>query len=87
MTLAHALATGKVTRAQLEDDQFNTYSHRDTDGLPEWFLDDEGKHSKRQRPVTAEAAQAIKAKQRALNARPIKKVREAKARKTFRAAR
>ncbi|TKA79222.1 hypothetical protein B0A55_03962 [Friedmanniomyces simplex] len=87
MTLAHALATGKVTRAQLEDDQFNTYSHRDTDGLPEWFLDDEGKHSKRQRPVTAEAAKAIKEKQRALNARPIKKVREAKARKTFRAAR
>ncbi|KAK4963509.1 AdoMet-dependent rRNA methyltransferase spb1 [Elasticomyces elasticus] len=87
MTLAHALATGKVTKAQLEDDAFNTYSHRDTDGLPEWFLDDEGKHSKRQRPVTAEAAKAIKEKMKALNARPIKKVREAKARKTFRAAR
>ncbi|KAK3066987.1 AdoMet-dependent rRNA methyltransferase spb1 [Teratosphaeriaceae sp. CCFEE 6253] len=87
MTLAHALATGKVTRQQLEDDNFNAHSHRDVDGLPEWFLDDEGKHSRRQRPISAEAAKAIKEKQRALNARPIKKVREAKARKTFRAAR
>lgn len=87
MTLAHALATGKTTKAQLADDNFNKYSHRDVDGLPEWFIDDEGKHSRLQRPVTKAAAQAIKEKLRALNARPIKKVREAKARKTFRAAR
>ena len=87
MTLAHALATGKVTKSQLEDDNFTKYSHRDTDGLPEWFLDDEHKHSKPQRPISAEAAKAIKEKMKALNARPIKKVREAKARKTMRAAR
>ncbi|KAK5167448.1 AdoMet-dependent rRNA methyltransferase spb1 [Saxophila tyrrhenica] len=87
MTLAHALATGKTTKAQLADDNFNKFSHRDVDGLPEWFLDDENKHSRPQRPITAEAAKAIKEKLRALNARPIKKVREAKARKTFRAAR
>ncbi|EME86703.1 uncharacterized protein MYCFIDRAFT_77468 [Pseudocercospora fijiensis CIRAD86] len=87
MTLAHQLATGKITKAQMLDDNFNKYSLRDTDGLPEWFLDDEGKHSRAQRPVTKEAAAAIKEKMRALNARPIKKVREAKARKTLRAAR
>lgn len=87
MTLAHQLATGKVTKQQLLDDNFNKYSLRDVEGLPDWFLDDEGKHSRRHRPITAEAAAAIKEKQRALNARPIKKVREAKARKTFRAAR
>lgn len=88
MTLAHALATGTMTKAQLTDDNFNKFSHRDVDGLPEWFLDDEHKHSRRpQKPVTAEAAAAIKEKLRALNARPIKKVREAKARKTMRAAR
>ncbi|KAK3711953.1 AdoMet-dependent rRNA methyltransferase spb1 [Vermiconidia calcicola] len=87
MTLAHALATGKTSKAQLTDDNFNKYSHRDTDGLPEWFLDDENKHSRPQRPVISEAAKAIKEKQRALNARPIKKVREAKARKTLRTAR
>ena len=87
MTLAHALATGKTTKHQLIDDNFNKYSHRDVDGLPEWFLDDEGKHSRAHRPVTKEAAAAIKEKLRAVNARPIKKVREAKARKTLRAAR
>ncbi|CAK3973758.1 et-dependent rRNA methyltransferase SPB1 [Lecanosticta acicola] len=87
MTLAHALATGKMTKQQLADDNFNKYSLRDTDGLPEWFLDDEGKHSRTQRPISKEAAAAIKEKLRAVNARPIKKVREAKARKTLRAAR
>lgn len=86
MTLAHDLATGRRTRADLVDDGFSKYSLRDTDGLPEWFLDDEGRHSKPHRPISAAAAAAIKEKQRALNARPIKKVREAKDRKKFRAA-
>lgn len=87
MTLAHSLATGKTTKHQLDDDNFNKFSHRDVDGLPEWFLDDEHQHSKPQRPITKEAAAAIQQKMRALNARPIKKVREAKARKVLRTAR
>ncbi|KAF1962231.1 hypothetical protein CC80DRAFT_499636 [Byssothecium circinans] len=86
MTLAHQLATGKKTKADLLDESFNRYSLRDTEGMPDWFLDDENKHSKLQRPTTAAAAAAIKEKLRALNARPIKKVREAKARKKFKAA-
>lgn len=86
MTLAHQLATGKKTKAELLDDSFHRYSLRDTEGLPDWFLDDENKHSKIQRPITAAAAAAIKEKMRALNARPIKKVREAKARKKMKAA-
>ncbi|KAF2028678.1 hypothetical protein EK21DRAFT_90496 [Setomelanomma holmii] len=86
MTLAHQMATGKKTKYDLLDDSFNRYSLRDVDGLPDWFLDDENRHSKMQRPVTAAAAAAIKEKLRALNARPIKKVREAQARKKFKAA-
>lgn len=86
MTLAQELATGKKTKHELLDDNFNRYSLRDVDGLPDWFLDDENKHAKLQRPITAAAASAIKEKQRALNARPIKKVAEAKARKKFKAA-
>ena len=86
MTLAHQMATGKKTKHDLLDDSFNRYSLRDVDGLPDWFLDDENKHSKLQRPTTAAAAAAIKEKMRALNARPIKKVREAQARKKFKAA-
>ena len=86
MTLAHSLATGTKTHHDLVDDNFNKYTFRDVDGLPEWFLDDEGVHSRPQRPITAAAAAAIKEKLRALNARPIKKVREAKSRKKFKAA-
>ncbi|KAJ4376115.1 AdoMet-dependent rRNA methyltransferase spb1 [Neocucurbitaria cava] len=86
MTLAHQMATGQKTKHDLLDDSFNRYSLRDVDGLPDWFLDDENRHSKLQRPVTAAAAAAIKEKLRALNARPIKKVREAQARKKFKAA-
>lgn len=86
MTLAHQMATGQKTKHDLLDDSFNRYSLRDTEGLPDWFLDDENRHSKLQRPTTAAAAAAIKEKLRALNARPIKKVREAQARKKFKAA-
>lgn len=86
MTLAHQMATGQKSKHDLLDDSFNRYSLRDVDGLPDWFLDDENRHSKMQRPTTAAAAAAIKEKLRALNARPIKKVREAQARKKFKAA-
>lgn len=86
MTLAQSLASGEMRSVDLVDDSFNKYSFRDTDGLPEWFLDDEGHHSKIQRPITKAGAQAVKDKLRALNARPIKKVREAKGRKKFKAA-
>lgn len=85
MTLAHTLVSGRKTRQDILDDGFNRFSFRDKDGLPDWFLDDETKHSRPQRPITAEAAMVIKEKERALNARPIKKVREAKARRKRRA--
>lgn len=86
MTLAHSLATREVTSTSLLDDTFNKLAFRDVDGLPDWFLDDETTHSKPNRPITAAAAAAIREKLRALNARPIKKVREAKGRKKFKAA-
>ncbi|KAF7162262.1 hypothetical protein CNMCM6106_009211 [Aspergillus hiratsukae] len=86
MALAHQMATGEKKSQDIVDDAFNRYTFRDVDGLPEWFLDDEGKHSKLQRPITKAAAAAIKEKLRAINARPIKKVMEAKGRKKFKAA-
>ncbi|KAK9245044.1 Spb1 C-terminal domain-containing protein [Lipomyces tetrasporus] len=87
MTLAHQLALKEKSKSDVIDESYNRYSMRDRDGLPQWFLDDEDRFSKAIRPVTAEAAAAIKAKLRALNARPIKKVEEAKARKKMKAAR
>lgn len=87
MTLAHKLALGQITKHDLVNDGFNRYSFRDTDGLPDWFIDDEKKHSKINKPITKEAALALKEKMKQLNARPIKKVAEAKGRKKLRALR
>jgi AdoMet-dependent rRNA methyltransferase SPB1 len=86
MTLAHQLATGQKTTYDAVDEGFNKRAFRDRDGLPDWFLDDEGKHDKAQKPISKAAAKAIQEKMRAYNARPIKKVREAQARKKFKAA-
>lgn len=85
MTLAHQIALGQKTKHELIDEGYNRYAFRDRDGLPEWFLDDEQRHSKISKPVTKEAAEAIKAKLKAMNARPVKKVAEAKARKKMKA--
>lgn len=86
MALAQQMATGERKTTDVVDDGFNKYAFRDVDGLPEWFLDDESKHSRPNRPITKAAAAAIKEKLRAINARPIKKVMEAKGRKKFKAA-
>src|SRR5271167_2862962 len=87
MTFAQQMATGEKSKHDIIDDGFNKYAFKDRDGLPQWFLDDESKHDKPLRPITAAGAAAIKEKLKALNARPIKKVREAKDRKKFKAAR
>lgn len=84
MTLAHQIALGHKNKYDLIEEGINRYSFRDND-LPEWFLDDEKKHSKITKPITKEASLAIKQKQKELNARPIKKVLEAKGRKKMRA--
>ncbi|KAL3234243.1 27S pre-rRNA (guanosine(2922)-2'-O)-methyltransferase [Nakaseomyces bracarensis] len=85
MTLAHQLALGQRSKHDLVDEGFNRYAFRDTENLPEWFLEEEKQHSKVNRPITKEAVMALKEKMRALNARPIKKVAEARARKKMRA--
>ncbi|KAK6456341.1 AdoMet-dependent rRNA methyltransferase [Scheffersomyces xylosifermentans] len=87
MTLAHQVALGQMNKHDLIDEGINRNSFRDVDNLPEWFIDDEKRHSKIIKPITKEAALAIKEKQRQLNARPIKKVLEAQGRKKMRALR
>lgn len=86
VTIAHQLVNREKTKTELMNDGFNRYSLNHKDGLPEWFLDDEAKHYKANIPVTKEAIAALRAKLRALDARPIKKIAEAKARKKMKAA-
>ncbi|KAK2461835.1 hypothetical protein APHAL10511_006298 [Amanita phalloides] len=86
VTLALQLVNREKTKTQLINDGFNRYSLNSKEGLPSWFLDDEVKHYKANIPITKEAVAALRTKQRALDARPIKKIAEAKARKKMRAA-
>ena len=83
--LATALVNRQTTASKLIDDGFNRLSTFHKDGLPTWFLDDESKYYKPNIPITKEAINALREKQRALDARPIKKIAEAKARKKFKA--
>ncbi|KAH8835197.1 FtsJ-domain-containing protein [Flagelloscypha sp. PMI_526] len=86
VTLAQQLVNRQTTKTHLINDGYSRYSLNDKDGLPKWFLDDESEHYKPNLPVTKEAIAALRAKQRALDARPIKKIAEAKARKKFKAS-
>lgn len=87
MTLAHQVALGKMTKNDLINEGISKYAFRDQDNAPAWFVEDEKRHSKIIKPITKEAATAIKEKMKEMNARPIKKVLEAQGRKKMRALR
>lgn len=87
---AETLALGtmmlrKSKAKALVDASYNRYSWNDPEGLPEWFVDDENKHYRPKLPIPPALIAKIKAKQIALSEKPIKKVAEARARKSKRA--
>ncbi|CAJ0598629.1 unnamed protein product [Cylicocyclus nassatus] len=77
--------SGKSAR-EVEEWGWNRYTNND-EGLPDWFVEDERKHYRKQLPVTKAQVEEYKKRLRELNARPAKKVAEAKARKQRRALR
>lgn len=86
--LALDLVNRKQTKDQLIDSGFKRDTFfEDKNELPPWFLDDEMRHFREHIPITKEAVKIIRDKMRALNARPIKKIAEAKGRKKLRALR
>lgn len=80
-------AVSKNGMQQLISDGFNKRTYNDPMGLPDWFLEDERRHNKINKPISKEAAEHIKQQMQAINARPIKKIAEAKGRKKMRALR
>ncbi|KAE9620378.1 putative 27S pre-rRNA (guanosine(2922)-2'-O)-methyltransferase [Lupinus albus] len=70
----------KKQRELILDDAYNKYMF-DDEGLPKWFLDEEKRHRIPVKPVTKEEIAAMRAQFKEIDARPAKKVAEAKARK------
>ncbi|KAK8941008.1 hypothetical protein KSP39_PZI010452 [Platanthera zijinensis] len=84
-TKAEILALGKKMlrkkqRERILDEAYNKYMFDDV-GLPDWFAEEEKRHSQPMKPVTKEEVAAMKAQFREINARPAKKVAQAKQRK------
>lgn len=82
LALGAQIATSKKRMRDVIDGSFHRYANsEDMTEVPAWFVDDEVKHRKRPVPVTKEMVEEYKQKWREINARPIKRVAEAKARK------
>ncbi|XP_029820350.1 pre-rRNA 2'-O-ribose RNA methyltransferase FTSJ3 [Manacus vitellinus] len=82
LALGSVIATSRKARRDLIDDSFNRYSYNEEEGeLPEWFTEEEKQHRCKQVPVDRQTVEAYRQRWREINARPIKKVAEAKARK------
>lgn len=88
---AHGLALAaemilRKRKRDVIDSAYNRWTFNDPE-MPAWFEDEETTHKQLNLPVTKEMAADIKAREREINQRPIKKVLEAKARKKRRVAR
>merc|ERR1719330_1078606 len=77
----------KKKRERMIDASYNRYAFDDPDDLPSWFVEEEKQHRTPVMPVTKAQVAEYKAYLKQVNARPLKKVAEAKARKKRRAMR
>lgn len=80
----HLLVNQKKRRSELIDDSYNRYAFNDQAGLPAWFADDEKRHMRPEIPITREVAEEYRRRMQELNARPMRKVLEARMRKKMR---
>jgi len=79
-----AIATKMIRRKErnaIIDAAYNRYAWNDQKDLPSWFVEDENQFNRAQLPVTKAEVNAVLEHLKAVNARPIKKLAEAKARK------
>jgi len=80
LALGTAMKTSRKRKRDIIDDSYHRYSYG-VETLPKWFEEDESRHKQRPLPITKEEVEMYKQRQREINARPIKKVIEAKAKK------
>eukprot|EP01114_Cavostelium_apophysatum_P005718 TRINITY_DN1688_c0_g1_i3.p1 TRINITY_DN1688_c0_g1~~TRINITY_DN1688_c0_g1_i3.p1 ORF type:complete len:562 (-),score=279.75 TRINITY_DN1688_c0_g1_i3:69-1754(-) len=80
LAIGTALIRNPGLKEEMIDRSFNRYAFDDRD-LPTWFVDGERDHNQPQLPITKEQVTEAKLKAKQLDATPIKKVAEARARK------
>ena len=85
LAMAREMASRK-RRESLIDKSYNRRAHNE-DNLPAWYEDYLAENDKPNMPVTKEMVAELKALHKAVNARPLKRVAEAKARKKMRVVR
>jgi len=81
MALGSLLVESKKSRMELIDAAYNRWTFDPNEALPVWFTEEEEKYNKPELPITKELMDQFRAKLREINARPIRKVAEARARK------
>ncbi|XP_004456846.2 pre-rRNA 2'-O-ribose RNA methyltransferase FTSJ3 isoform X2 [Dasypus novemcinctus] len=82
LALGAVIASSKKAKRDLIDNSFSRYTFNEDEGeLPEWFVQEEKQHRIRQLPIDKKEVEHYRKRWREINARPIKKVAEAKARK------
>ncbi|KAK6190612.1 hypothetical protein SNE40_002440 [Patella caerulea] len=85
LAIGAKMVSSRKKKRDIIDDSYHRYMF-DDENLPSWFVEDEAKHTERQLPVTKAEIEEYKLKMKAIDAQPIKKVAEAKARKKRKAA-
>ncbi|XP_060070068.1 pre-rRNA 2'-O-ribose RNA methyltransferase FTSJ3-like [Ylistrum balloti] len=80
LAIGAAMVQSRKRKRDIIDGGYHRYMF-DDDNLPEWFIKDEAKHTKREMPVTKGDVQEYLMKMKSIDARPIKKIAQAKARK------
>ena len=71
----------KKERIKILNSSYNRYAFEDDEKVPKWFLEEESKHNKPQKPITKAEVLAEKEFLKKITVRMPKKVLEAKARK------
>jgi len=81
LALGSILVDSKKSRMDIIDAAYNRWAFEEDPFLPDWFKEEEERFNKPELPVSKELMAQYRAKLREINARPIRKVAQAKARK------
>ena len=84
LAIGSLMVQSKKKREEIIEGAYNRWTNDDSP-LPDWFAADEAKFCQKRLPISKEMADIYRAKLREIDARPIKKIAEAKARKKKRA--